>query len=284
MNGTMTDMKEMTLRDIQAISLEIMKAVHAFCVENGIKYSLAYGTLIGAVRHQGFIPWDDDLDIVMPRPDYNKFCRTFKKDGLQVISRENRKDCLISFARVCDTRKTRIRTMLPWIRKQGDLGVWIDVFPIDSAPDNKDEFHNLYVMAERTFQKSIGKRKAFRAINRDYSFGYNFNTLKKKLFSLFSHSPEYHLDVLENIIEKTPYGSTDHLTQLAYPAKEEYMDAHVLDGFHTVPFEDGHFYVMDGYDQVLRMEYGDYMELPPTEQRTPQQHYIRFMWKEGFEN
>lgn len=280
----MTDMKEMTLSEIQAISLEILKAVHTFCVENGIKYSLAYGTLIGAIRHRGFIPWDDDLDIAMPRPDYLKFCRTFRKEGFQVISRENRKDCIISFARVCDIRKTCFRTMLPWIREPGELGVWIDVFPIDSAPDNQDEFHNQYVIAERLFCKSISGRKALRAINREYSFRYNINTLKKKLFSLFSHSPEYHLDVLNEILKKTPYGSTNHLTQLAYPAKEEYMDAHVLDGFHIVPFEDGQFYVMDGYDQVLRMEYGDYMELPPPEQRIPQQHYIRFMWKEGIEN
>ena len=279
----MTDMKEMTLRDIQAVSLEIMKAVHAFCVENGIKYSLAYGTLIGAVRHGGFIPWDDDLDIFMPRPDYLKFCRTFRKEGFQVVSRENRKDCLISFARVCDIRKTCIRTMLPWIRKQGDLGVWIDVFPIDSAPDNQNEFHNLYLTAQRHFRKSLSTRKALRPIDREHPLGYNINTLKKKLFAMFSHSPEYHLDVLDGIIKKTAYGSTNHLTQLAYPAKEEYMDAHVLDGYHSVPFEDVQFYVMNGYDQILRMEYGDYMELPPPEQRTPQQHYIRFMWKEGFD-
>ena len=67
-------MKKMTLEEIQSVSLDILKDVHAFCVRNDIHYSLAYGTLIGAIRHKGFIPWDDDVDVVLPRPDYEKLC------------------------------------------------------------------------------------------------------------------------------------------------------------------------------------------------------------------
>ena len=69
-------MSELSLKEIQSQSLEVLQTVHEFCVAEGIQYSLAYGTLIGAIRHKGFIPWDDDIDIIMPRPDYERFPTT----------------------------------------------------------------------------------------------------------------------------------------------------------------------------------------------------------------
>ena len=69
--------EQLTLKEIQSVNLEIMKDIHAFCVLNGIHYSLAYGSLLGAIRHQGFIPWDDDMDIMMPRPDYKRMLNEY---------------------------------------------------------------------------------------------------------------------------------------------------------------------------------------------------------------
>ena len=273
-------MKEMTLREIQEVSLQILKEVHGFCTENGIRYSLAYGTLIGAVRHKGFVPWDDDLDIIMPRPDYDRFCATFSAEGYQVVSRQNRKDCFIPFARVCETASTCIKSMEPWIRTLGDLGVWIDIFPVDAAPDDKAVFKQLYLKASQQHAKSVMARRAFRPFNSEKPLKYNVNTLKKKLFALFQHSPGHYLEEMEHIIGMTPYGSTGHLAQFAYPAKEEYYDAQVMDGYHLADFEDSRFYIIDGYDTMLKMEYGDYMTPPPAEQQKPQQNYIRFYWKD----
>lgn len=273
-------MKEMTLKDIQDVSLRILKTVHGFCVENGIRYSLAYGTLIGAVRHKGFVPWDDDLDIIMPRPDYDRFCSTFRAQGYQVVSRQHLKDCFIPFARVCDTVSTCLMTMEPWIRQQGDLGVWIDIFPVDAAPDDRDAFHNLYLKASHHHAKSIMARRPYRPLTGSKPLKYNLNTIKKRIFALFRHSPEYHLDAMQQIIGMTPYGSTCHLAQFAYPAKEEYFDAKVMDGYHLTDFEDSRFYVIDRYDELLRMEYGDYMTLPPLDQQKPQQDYITIFWKD----
>ena len=273
-------MREMTLRDIQLESLEILKVVHHFCVENDIKYSLAYGTLIGAIRHKGFIPWDDDLDIMMTRPDYEKFCNTFKADGFEVISRENRKDCLLSFARVCDTRKTAIKTMEPWIRNLGNLGVWIDIFPIDSVPDDFDSFHKLFVVIKDLYDKEIKKRKALRPFTKERPLNYNINTLKKKFFSLFSKKPEDLIDKKDNMVKAIPFGSTHHMSQTACLDQEIHFDADIMDGYHLETFEDSKFYVIDKYDEFLRIAYGNYMELPPEDQRKPQQNYIFFYWKD----
>lgn len=98
-------MKEMTLREVQLFELGIRKDVHEFCMANHINYSLAYGTLIGAIRHKGFIPWDDDIDIVMPRPDYDRFCRTYKSQAGYEIFSPIQGNSYLGYTRVCDFKK-----------------------------------------------------------------------------------------------------------------------------------------------------------------------------------
>lgn len=79
--------RRLTLSELQSVSLEILCKIDSFCRKNNIRYSLTYGTLIGAVRHKGFIPWDDDVDIMMPRPDYERFLSEFKSnDEVKLIS------------------------------------------------------------------------------------------------------------------------------------------------------------------------------------------------------
>ena len=170
--------------------------------------------------------------------------------------------------------------MEPWISEQGDLGVWIDIFPVDAAPDDRDAFHDLYLKASHHHAKSSMARRPYRPLNGDKPLKYNINTLKKRLFALFKHKPGYHLEAMEHIIGMTPYGSTRHLAQLAYPAKEEYFDAQVMEGYHLTDFEDSRFYVIDRYDELLKLEYGDYMTPPPKDQQKPQQDYITFYRKD----
>ena len=273
-------MKEMTLREIQLFTLEILKQVHKFCVENSIKYSLSYGTLLGAIRHKGFIPWDDDIDIMMTRPDYDRFCQTFSAPGLQVVSRQTRKDCLVGFARVCDTLKTGVQSMEPWIRRQGNLGLWIDIFPIDYATDDYKSFHLFHQRLKQMHIKTLRLRKNLRPFTSQRPFKYNLNTLKKRLFSYFMRRPEYYLKARDRMIKETPFGSTGHISQLAFTGDEIYLESSVMNSYHLVPFEDTQFYVIDRYDDFLKNKYGDYMELPPKEERVPQQDYIIFYWRE----
>lgn len=129
-------MKEMSLREIQLFSLEILKDVHDFCISNDINYSLAYGTLLGAIRHKGFIPWDDDIDIVMPCPDYERFCKIYRSKKWRLFSPVNN-DCYLNYSRVCDLDKTWVLS-LPWC-KESPTGLWIDIFPIDGIEVNQNQ-------------------------------------------------------------------------------------------------------------------------------------------------
>ena len=99
-------MNYLSVKEIQDVLLRIMKYVHTFCVENDIKYSLEGGTLIGAIRHKGYIPWDDDIDIAMPRPYYDKFVKEFiDTDEFKLFTPE-RNNSYINYARVCDIKNT----------------------------------------------------------------------------------------------------------------------------------------------------------------------------------
>ena len=132
-------MKRLSQKDLQVISLEILKDVDAFCKANGIRYSMAYGTLLGAVRHKGFIPWDDDVDIVMMRSDYERFCREYKSDKYELFGNPRTSDAYVAYARVADMKDTESRTYIPWAGNRQDQGVRIDVFPLDYAPDDEQE-------------------------------------------------------------------------------------------------------------------------------------------------
>ena len=132
-------MKEMTLQEVHQVCLDILKDIHEFCVRNEIKYSLSGGSLLGAIRHNGIIPWDDDIDLQMSRPEYEKFIHTYKSEkGYKLFSRELEgcEDVEIAFARVCEMEKTHVNTgTAPW---QGTpTGVWIDILPIDGAPNSE---------------------------------------------------------------------------------------------------------------------------------------------------
>lgn len=98
----------MTLKEIQNVSLDILKDLHKFCVENNINYTLCGGTLLGAIRHNGFIPWDDDVDVAMPRPDYERFIKEFHSEKGYILKARGASDddTFMAYARICDIEKT----------------------------------------------------------------------------------------------------------------------------------------------------------------------------------
>lgn len=273
-------MKELTLKELQNESLNILKNVHRFCVEHDITYTVSYGTMIGAVRHKGFIPWDDDVDIFMSRPDYDRFCSTYSDDRYVLVNKDKRSDCLIAFSRVCDTKQTCIKSQMPWIRSQKDLGVWIDIFPLDAVSDDSASFEKTYTELKRLYELSGRRRKALRDFSKEKPLSYNLNTIKKRVLAFFKRRPEYYIDRITEISGSFSYGSTSYVAQLACPGIMARYDIKDVESVHLTDFEDTQLYIADGFDRMMRTVYGDYMKLPPENERVPQQDYIHFYWKE----
>jgi lipopolysaccharide cholinephosphotransferase len=132
-------MQQMTFNEMRTVQFNILCAVDKFCNENNLRYTLLGGTLLGAVRHQGFIPWDDDIDIAMPRPDYEKFVRTFNKTESFLVCESwiNKKYWYFGFAKIGDKR-----TLLEQRDCKIKLFVNIDLFPVDGFYDDIDIIKN----------------------------------------------------------------------------------------------------------------------------------------------
>ena len=271
-------MKEMSLKDLQKFSLRILKDVHSFCKQNNIKYSLGYGTLIGAIRHKGFIPWDDDIDIIMPRDDFERFCRIYSSKSFHLISPQN-KECWIGFARVCDLNETYADCICEWTSYK--TGVWIDIFPIDGASDNYNEFKNSVAQARKLWVKQQYCRYAKHTFTFKLSFIYNLKLLAVKIITLNGIWLHKHNTRLSVNAQQFKLGETKHWSQLVCidDGEKNYQDINDFKEVVELPFEDGLFYVLSGYDRFLRNIFGDYMKLPPIESQKPKQHDVTFYWK-----
>ena len=175
-------MQELTLKELQGISLELLVELHDFCIKNSINYSIAYGTLIGALRHKGFIPWDDDVDVIMPRPDYERFCKSFHSDKFSLIYYGNDKTALAGFARVVDCKKTIYKTERPWTKQKS--GAWIDIFPIDGVEDDQGEYARRYQKLARLCEIIYKFRRQNHHISKDDSLWSKTKTLIALIISL----------------------------------------------------------------------------------------------------
>ena len=209
------------------MSTEILEKVHDFCVSHDIKYSLGYGSLIGAIRHKGFIPWDDDIDIFMPRPDYDRFLATFIEPGLGVMSSYD-PESYILFSHVYDLSRTFVRTRFPF-SKRCLGGVWI---------------HAIY--KKRSWDWLCER------------FGERTEMGFKPLIARWNKSC-------------IPWGTTNHWSQMSVKDYGEKMYQLMEDFEECVPvsFEGKQFLAIKGYYRSLRKISGDYMELPPEEDRRP---------------
>lgn len=273
-------MKIMTLKEIQEYSLRVLLHVHDFCVAHDIPYTLAYGTLIGAVRHKGFIPWDDDVDIIMTRENFNRFLQEYQSDDeFQLVSPED-KNSFIAFARVCDVKDTLIVTRSPW--SNYTTGVWIDIFPMDSISDNEEEHKSRWKKLNRSWTRTgIARGAKASAINNNHWKKPNYLIWIKKIIFLNGIFVRSSIKRFIKEITSPKYANSAHCAQLACCDEWGFYEKKDFEEFTTLEFEGHQLMVIKEYDKVLRLLYGDYMQLPPEKDQVPKQaEYIRFYLKD----
>lgn len=264
-------MRKIDIKELRCIQLSILDDVHEFCQEKGLRYSLCGGTLLGAVRHKGYIPWDDDIDIFMPREDYEIFVHKYVSDENYVLDLIkvpfNRELCI----KVCRKGTSMIDKELG----RNMWGVNIDIFPIDGCPD--DSFSFCGEIARMREQLSI-VCPYYKVVKKSLRFCYFIKYCLKRLRHLTFPGA---LSLKERIcklasaepLEKSKKGGCI----FGCYGEREIMSADIFLEFTTLEFEGKEYSAIKGYDKYLHSLYGDYMQLPPIEKRVTHHLYDAFI-------
>ena len=262
-------MKELiSTEEIKHIELSILKYIDSVCKENGLKYFLAYGTLLGAVRHKGFIPWDDDIDIYMMRDDYDKFIKLLtdnEESHFRLLSMYNDSEYFYEFAKVVDSR-TQIDTKN--IKKIEHEGVWIDIFPLDDAPK--------YLRMAKWFLNCL---VACRILSVNLRFP--SNKYSRLLYPLWAVSkligPKFFLKLSDRIAKCGK--SNEYVGYMcSMGISKYYFNKQWCSETIMVDFEGKQYPAFKQYDEYLNYQYGNYMQLPPEDKRIS--HQVEAYWRE----
>lgn len=249
------------LREIQMRLLDILTDVDAFCRREGLRYSIAYGTLLGAVRHKGFIPWDDDVDILMPRPDFERFTATYGRDGSTpyrcLYNARGKEEYFVNFfAKVHDPRTISIEGRMPAYK----FGLNMDIFPVDGKPSTGQErferecstiVHRIY-LRQRPF------------------FPWSWHDPVFSKIDAHMHSLDWWMDKCNSKIRAWDFNASEF--RGALPTRRngirEIFPREVFDSYADIQFEGRTVMALSDPDRFLRQVFGpDYMTPPPEHQR-----------------
>lgn len=273
-------MEKISFRDAQLGAYEILKFLDAFCRKNNLTYFLMYGSLIGAVRDKGIIPWDDDIDIMMPRPDYDKL--------IQICSTENIlpfklfENSIVSeyphpISRMSDQRyKTNFAN-----EKDYGIGLFVDIYPLDGVGNDLKRAHKLIKKAYRnaslcflTSRKKFGRDNTKSKIRMAVKFpAYIWANL------LGNH---HYIKKSIKFCKEYSYEESKYVSGIAQPFREcngENKNIYLKEWFEVIEteFEGRKFCIPKGYDKILKMGYGDYMEPLPENQRDTHHTYDTYL-------
>ena len=261
------------VREIQQMELGIMEYIHEVCNKIGVKYFLAYGSLIGAVRHQGFIPWDDDMDICMLRDDYEKlqdYLIANPSERYQVMSYKNNRNYVYPFMKVMDNQTYLIEED---VRIDSNMGIYVDIFPVDGYEDDqafKDKMTTI-----------IKKRQlscyTFKGITNKKSFINSLIRYASVIAFYFTDTNIYvkQIDELAKSRKVEDYELVDYLIykDMNKPVwKREWLKDVTFGNF-----EGRDFLIPVNFHELLTSDYGNYMQLPPVEQQVS--HHDFRLWK-----
>lgn len=241
--------KHLSLEEVKELQITMLKEFDYFCRKHNITYYLAYGTLLGAIRHKGYIPWDDDIDVMVPRDQIDRLKNLFKSERYKLIDVDNAVSHYFPFPRLIDTWTFSKKGI-----KATSCGVNIDVYIIDAMPDDMVELERF-----RRRIRKIQKKRLFliRVSNKLYQY------LPIKSFPFI----KYYTKKYDAELRKYDYkrASLVHVMDVFHePLKKEWFQNSV-----EVEFEGLKMMAPDGWHDILTRFYGDYMKLPPEEDRHP---------------
>jgi len=272
-------MVEIQLSEMKEIEVALLCKFREICEKEGFRYSLVGGTLLGAVRHGGFIPWDDDIDVAMPRPDYDAFVNYCMSHPTEFgfVAHENDSKYRDLSGKIYDKR-TIVEEQVG-NRWGSEYGVYVDVFPIDALAETYDKA--LKVMKRLRFKRELLIAAQWKKFERSRSHAWYWEPFR---FAFYLLSRIVDANQLIRNTEKTyihnDFASTTMIALVNSPYRyKEILPRSIYDEYTSIEFEGETFSIISNYDMYMSSVYGDYMKLPPEEKRVSHHSFTPY-WKE----
>ena len=265
-------MREIDIDELKAIQLDMLKDIHSFCVSHDIKYSLAFGSLLGAIRHKGYIPWDADIDIMMRRDDYERFVTTYGSEMYRIVDLQVSTYYCQPYAKV----ENVLTIVNEYSEEISEYGVSIDIFPVDNIPNGSLRQKCFYSI--KSFLNVIHNLKMVKISQKRPI--YKNIILYISHFILYPLSGHYIAMIMSNYASQYSSVNTDY-SGIVVPADSRLAEAipsYCFDKYIELEFEKNKFMAIEYYDCYLKAAYGNYMQLPPVEQRVSH-HENEAWWK-----
>lgn len=265
-------MAEKNLSPLQVRLLEMMKWFHQFCVEHDLRYFCLGGTMLGAQRHHGFIPWDDDIDVGLPRRDYEKLMELMKDDNYDPFVLETpysrNADYCYPYSKLYDTRTTLIENR----RKDVVRGIFIDVFPLDGIGETEQESIHNYKRINKKYNMLL---TTVCGIRRERSWYKNLAVLAVRCIPSYFLSYKRLMMELDRLCALVDYDSSTWVCNcLGAWRFREAMERKYYGNPLLYQFEDIQVYGVEKYNDYLTRLYGDWRQLPPVEKQKTHHDFI----------
>ena len=271
-------MKQMTTKEIQDVALGILKNFDTFCREKGIRYWLAEGTLLGAIRHHGFIPWDDDVDVCLPLEDYRRFVSEYVDSEKYKLFAPERKNSFLTYSRLCEMKDTHFAARLKW--SDEELGIGIDIFPVYSCPDDGDKYDGLMRQLEDITKNCFWRGRSVYARGlrlgefRHDPFGFAkdvVHNLAQFVRYTWMGSPKYfqrkyaEFTKIQRSCENKGYKHC-YFSGVFFDRRFQWQKCW-FEKLIEVDYESEKFFIPVGYEELLTHRYGDWRTPPPENER-----------------